>query len=166
MMLAWLKALHIAALALWCGGLLALPGLFAMRGRRGQGERLDDLHRLARALYINVTSPAAFVAVAAGTALVFAGNVFTPWMALKLAAVGLLVILHMLTGHLVLTVFEKDGRFPRWGQSVMTCAGAGAIGAILWLVLAKPALDLALFPEAMHRPGGLQSLLDTISPMP
>jgi len=170
MMVVWLKAIHISALILWCGGLLALPGLFAMRHRVAQGAPLQDLHRLTRALYINVTSPAAFVAVVAGIALIFAANVLTPWMALKLLFVGLLVILHMIAGHIVLTVFGKDGRFSRWRQVLMTSATAGAVGLILWIVLAKPQVDLALLPEVMHRPGGLpaglQSLLDTIRPMP
>ncbi|HLS58659.1 MAG TPA: hypothetical protein VK022_03435, partial [Paracoccaceae bacterium] len=67
----WLvKAVHIAAIAIWSGGLVSLPVL--MLRRRGlTGEAVHDLHRIVRYLHVEIVSPAAFVAVIAGMALIF-----------------------------------------------------------------------------------------------
>ncbi len=165
-MIAWVKAVHIVALTVWCAGLLALPGLYAQRSRLRSRDEVHDLQRLTRAVFINVTSPAAFVAVAAGTALVFLHDVFTVWMALKLLAVGVLVALHVREGHLILHLFDPGGRYARWQQAAGTLATLATIGVILWLVLAKPGFDLDGLPEWLRRPGGLQSLLETMRPMP
>jgi protoporphyrinogen IX oxidase len=165
-MIVWTKAVHIAALAIWCAGLLALPSLLAQRGRLGDRESVYRLHRLTRALFINVTSPAAFVAVLAGTVLIFLREAFTPWMMLKLAAVGALVVLHVRVGYLILHLFDPGGRYARWRQALTTGATIAVISAILWLVLAKPRFDLGRLPEWLRKPGGLQSLLETMSPMP
>ena len=85
--------------------MLILPSIYlASDGLRG--PELHDLHRFARAVFINITSPAAFLAVIAGTALIFLRDVFTVWMALKLLAVGALVIVHVRQGHVLLKVFR------------------------------------------------------------
>ena len=165
MLITWVKAIHIIALTVWCAGLLALPTIYASRTGLRSLER-DNLHRLARTIYISVTSPAAFVTVVAGTLLIFLRGVFTPWMALKLLAVGLLVLIHVRQGFIILHLFDPDGRYARWRQWTATTATTVVIAAILWLVLAKPDFDLAMLPAVMHQPGGLQSLLDTMVPMP
>jgi protoporphyrinogen IX oxidase len=164
-MIVWLKSLHIVALIVWCAGLLVLPSLYAMRNRMRE-PKLHELHRMARAVFINITSPAAFVAVVAGTALIFLRDVFTVWMALKLLAVGVLVALHVREGYVLLNLFERDGRYARWRQVVATSSTVTVIAAILWLVLAKPHFDVRDAPDWMLRPGGLQSLLETMMPMP
>jgi putative membrane protein len=165
-MTAWLKAVHIVALMVWCAGLLVLPSLYLQRNRLTDRESLDNLHRLTRALFINVTSPAAFVTVTAGAALIFVRDVFTVWMMLKLAAVGALVMLHVRMGYLILHLFDPAGRYPRWRQVSATTATLGAILAILVLVLAKPQIGVASLPQWMREPGGLQSLLETMRPIP
>ena len=68
-----LKFVHLAAIALWSGGLVALPFLFWQRRTLEAGLDLDRLHRVARLVYVELTSPAAFVAIASGTALIFHG---------------------------------------------------------------------------------------------
>ena len=42
----------------------------------------------------------------------------------------------------------------------------GVIGIILWLVLAKPHVETGRLPKWLLTPGGLQSLLETMMPMP
>jgi putative membrane protein len=164
-MIAWTKALHITALIVWCAGLLLLPVVFFRRNGL-RGEELHEMHRLARAAFVEVTSPAGFVAVIAGISLIFLREVFTPWMALKLLAVGALVVIHVVNGFTLRHVFESDRSYARGFQLLAITATMCVIGAILWLVLAKPPVDLAVLPEWLHRPGGLQSLLEIISPIP
>lgn len=165
-MIALTKALHIAALVTWCAGLLALPGLYAQHGRLHEREAIHELHRLARVIFVNVMSPAAFVTVITGTILIFLRNVFTVWMMLKLAAVGAMVLLHAWQGYVMLPLFDSDSRYGRWRQISATVATFCVISAILMLVLAKPAFDLGGLPDWLRRPGGLQSLLETIRPIP
>jgi protoporphyrinogen IX oxidase len=165
-MIVWVKAVHIVALTVWCAGLLVLPGLYAHRSRLRSRDAVHELHRFTRAVYINATSPAAFVAIAAGTALMFLRDVFSVWMALKLLAVGALVAIHVREGYLILYLFDPGHRYARWQQLLGTVATLGAIVAILWLVLAKPGFSLDDLPEWLRKPGGLQSLLDTMRPMP
>jgi protoporphyrinogen IX oxidase len=164
-MIAWLKAIHIAALIVWCGGLLVLPGLFTQRTRLSRREA-TELHRYIRTLFIGLVSPAGFVAVVAGTALLFLREVFTTWMMLKLFAVGLLVIIHMRAGYVLLSVFEPEGQYAPWRRWVMTAVTIAVIGVILVLILDKPAIEHADVPAWLRTPGALQSSFETIRPMP
>jgi protoporphyrinogen IX oxidase len=161
-----LKALHIASLVLWCGALLALPTLFRHRGAVGEQPKAHELHRVVRAIFVGLASPAAFVAVGSGTALIFVGAVFTPWMFLKLAVVAALVGMHVRAGFVLFHLFDPGRRYPRWRQVGATTTISGVLAAILVLVLAKPRLGTDFLPRWMTEPGGLQSFSSTIMPMP
>jgi len=160
------KALHILGLIIWCAGLLVIPTLYRLRSRVGEGAPLHDLHRFTRAMYVGVTSPAAFVAVGTGTGLIFLGNVFTIWMFLKLGAVGALVLLHIRAGFVILHLFEHGGRYGSWRQMGITAATLGVVATILVLVLAKPHVDATVVPYWLREPGSLQSLSEIIIPTP
>ncbi|WP_414471324.1 CopD family protein [Microvirga sp. M2] len=164
-MIAWLKAIHIASLVAWCAGLLVLPGLYAQKARVGDEDALHHLQRFTRFVYTAITSPAAFVAVGTGTALIFAREVFTAWMALKLAAVGTLVLLHVHAGYIIVRVFRPGRRFAAWRGHATALATFAVISAILWLVLSKPFIDMAPLPDWMRQPGGLQSFSDSMRPI-
>jgi putative membrane protein len=161
-----LKALHILALAIWCGALLAIPTLFRQRSHSGDGEARHDLYRMTRGVFVGLASPAAAIAVGAGTALVFVAGVFTPWMFLKLAAVGALVGLHVRTGIVLLQLFRRGRTYPRWRQLGATVTTTGVLTIILLLVLAKPRLGVDFLPRWMVEPGGLQSFSSTMMPTP
>lgn len=163
-MISLLKAVHILGLIFWCGSLLVLPGLFSQRDAAGNDGRQLELQRHVRRVFIHVASPAAFIAVAAGTALLFMREVFTTWMMFKLLAVGLLVIIHIRAGFLILNLFEPRGRYSKWRSSSITVATVAVIGCILLLVLAKPPIELDGLPDWMRRPGGLQSFVETAKP--
>ncbi|ALN74308.1 MULTISPECIES: CopD family protein [unclassified Aureimonas] len=158
MILVWMKSLHIAALVVWCGGLLLMPILMNQREAAGAGPPLHRLHAFTRFAYIVVVSPAAFLAIGSGTALILMREVFTVWFAVKLLFVGVLTALHVWTGLVILSLFEEGRHFRTWRM----VSGLGALSltllAILYLVLAKPAIDLALLPEMLHRPGALGEL--------
>ncbi len=155
MILVWTKSLHIAALVVWCGGLLLLPVLMNQREAAGEGAPLHRLHAFTRFAYIVIVSPAAFLAIASGTALILIREVFTTWFALKLLFVGLLTGLHVWTGLVILQLFEEGKHFRAWRMVSALLVLSLTLLAILWLVLAKPAVDLALVPDAFHRPGAL-----------
>ncbi|ARC35276.1 hypothetical protein A6J80_01845 (plasmid) [Paracoccus yeei] len=157
-----LKALHIAAIAGWSAGLLCLPSLYVQRCHVGSRDELHRLQALVRFAYINLVSPLAFVAVASGTALIFARSVVAPWFALKLALVLGMSFLHVLTGLVVIRLFREGERYPTWRFVLATLVAAALVLGILWLVLAKPALPPA--PAAFFRPGALQNLLAPLNP--
>ncbi len=165
-MMTALKLGHFAALTLWCGGLLVLPSIYAQRATVADKAELYRLHRFCRYAYVAVISPAAFVAVGTGIALIFAREAFVPWMGLKLVAVGALVGLHVRAGQLVNRVFEHGRGYGQWRRLTTTGAILAAILVTLWLVLAKPAIDLAALPAWLREPGALQSLAEMIVPIP
>lgn len=164
-MIVWTKAVHIIALTIWCGGLLVLPSLFARR-KKLTGDDLHELHHFTRVVFIRVISPAAFTAVIAGMALIFLYKVFTLWMVAKLFAVGVLAIIHIREGFLVLNLFKAGRTYSRFQQALATTATGSVILTILWLVLAKPAVNLPALPRWVTEPGGLYSVLESFMPTP
>lgn len=161
-----LKALHIVALCIWCAGLLVIPTLYRQRTWLREGAPVHELHRFTRSVFVGLVSPAAVVAVGTGTGLVFVGDVFTPWMFLKLMVVGALVVLHMRAGFVIVRLFNHGQTYPRWRQFAATASVAATAAAILVLVLAKPRLGFDMLPDWLRQPGGLQSLSSVIVPMP
>ncbi|TVQ34362.1 MAG: hypothetical protein EA356_10685 [Geminicoccaceae bacterium] len=156
------KAVHVAAIALWAGGLLALPFLLAQRTGL-EGAPLHRLHALTRFFYTALISPAAFVAIATGIALLFVQATYVEWFSAKLGFVGLLVGLHAAIGLSIVKVFTHERRFGKVAASFFTTAQLTAIPPILWLVLAKPDLDAeALFPD-LFAPGNLAHLLKPLT---
>ena len=88
-----------------------LPFLFWQRRLLATGPELDRLHRVTRFVYVVMTSPAAFVAIGSGTALIFLQSTFREWFSLKMVLVGAMVMLHVLAGLMAVRVFAPDGRF-------------------------------------------------------
>ncbi len=164
MTVVWLKLAHVTALAIWTGGILLMPILLGQRETAGSGPPLHRLHAFTRFAYINVISPAAFVAIASGTALILVRETYTPWFAAKLAFVGVLVALHVWIGLLVLSVFENDGHFARWRVSASVVTLSAVITAVFWVVLAKPDISLVWLPDSFLQPGGLRVLAAGIIP--
>jgi protoporphyrinogen IX oxidase len=163
-MTALMKAIHIVGITFWCAGLLVLPSLYVRRSQWHNQRNLSRLHRFTRFVFINLTSPAAFVAIASGLALIFLREVFTAWMVLKLAGIGLLVVVHIWSSYTVIHVFDPGYSFARWQQVAMVASTLLAIGIILYLVLGKPEIEIAL-PQWLE-PGHLQSSGEIMIPMP
>ena len=166
-----LKFVHLAAIAIWSGGLLALPFLFWQRRALALGPDLDRLHRIVRLVYVELTSPAAFIAIGSGTALIFLQATFEEWFSIKMVLVGIMAMLHVVAGLVMHQLFSPRGRFG--GFSFVALAGTYAvlIAAILWVVLAKPHIDSNQFAAHLFEPGALsrlwhQSFGDTRMPIP
>lgn len=163
-MIFWMKFIHIAAVAIWTAGLISLPGLYVRRTRVESREELYDLQRVVRGAYVTMVSPAAFVAIGSGMALIFLRETFVPWFSVKLLLVGALVALHAVTGLVIIRLFRDDQVFPAWRFVLVTVLTLCLVGFILFLVLAKPAIDAPVLPAVFSEPGGLKRLFDELSP--
>ena len=155
----FLKFVHLAAIAIWSGGLLVLPFLFWQRRTFTAGQELDRLHRITRMVYVELTSPAAFIAIASGTALIFLQTTFTEWFTIKMVLVGLMAMLHVVAGLVMHRLFAPNGRFGRLSFVALASGYAVLITAIVWVVLAKPHIDSNQFATHLFEPGGLARLL-------
>jgi protoporphyrinogen IX oxidase len=151
----FLKFLHLAAIALWSGGLIALPFLFWQRRGLAAGAELDRLHRVTRLVFVELTSPAAFIAIGSGTILIFLQATFAEWFSLKMVFVGIMAMLHVVAGLVMAQLYLPDGRFSRFSYLTLTTAYVLVIAAILWIVLAKPHIDANQFAAHLFEPGGL-----------
>ena len=147
-----LKAVHLAALILWCAGLLALPLLLARHDPQQSQSAYARLRLLTDASFRLLMTPAAVVAIVAGAALVFAREVYAPWMLAKLAAVGLLVALHAWLGVAVTRMGESAGQHPAPGAAWPVGMAMALISVVLLLVLGKPALTADRLPGWLNEP--------------
>lgn len=132
MTLLWIKLVHIAAVSVWAGGLLALPLLLATQATA------PTRWAALRHFYIGWLSPAAFVAILSGGALAGIGTIHTDWFAAKLTLVTLFALVHVLVAR---RVAEGKGHSALFLRSLSATAAAIALG-VLWLVLAKPGIAL------------------------
>lgn len=151
-----LKALHIVALALWCAGLLCLPALLVQHTTVDTQRSFAELRRFVRIVYVRIMTPAAVIAVAAGTALIFARGVFVGWMILKLAIVGVLVALHAYEGRVLHALADGEAHYQPWKGYILTGGSLALMTAIISIVLAKPVLDESRFPAWLLEPRGRQ----------
>jgi len=151
MILTLVKAAHIAALILWCAGLVALPLVLAKHDTDEQQADYTRLRKMTHYGYTRIVTPAAVVAISAGTALLFLRGVFVPWMFAKLVAVGLLVALHALIGHTVVLMSERRGDYAPPSATPLVAAMIVAMSVVLLLVLAKPVMP-DLIPSWLEAP--------------
>lgn len=151
LVIAIVKGLHIAAILLWAAGLIALPLLLSQH-KRGHGQaEYQRIRRFTHYGYTHLLTPAAVIAVAAGTALLFLREMFVPWMFAKLVLVGALVALHAWIGNLVVRMGEHvNKRQPSAILPLVLLAIALCVG-ILLLVLAKPDHEVPL-PDWLTTP--------------
>jgi putative membrane protein len=162
-MITGLKFLHIAALSVWCAGLLLLPILLARADNPVRPGEAARMRVFAHYAYNFCVSPAAVIATTAGGALLFGRWLFEPWMLLKLAEIGALVVLHTYLGHCVTRLGEEGYVRPVVPPAALLVAGLAVMTAILVTVLAKPHLDAAMMPDLLRQPLNRQLLL---SPAP
>ena len=131
----WLKLLHVAAVALWCGALLYLLGALMAAGVEAQRVQ----RRLLRLLYTHAATPAALVAIASGTLIFLWQWPLAPWLIAKLGVVAGVVLLHAALGMPVLRGERADGPLRCRGCVALLGALLAGLATTAWLVLAKPA---------------------------
>lgn len=143
--MAWLMGVHIAALVIWCGGLVYLPGLYAMDARMRPHETARrELRIMSRFAFLGITSPAAVFAIITGTVLVYATGASGNWLAAKLTAVAALSAFHVYCGHLLAALGHEGAPRKRYTPGPwLTLVPIALIAIVLWLVLVKPPLILS-----------------------
>ncbi|MBS7813790.1 CopD family protein [Roseococcus pinisoli] len=146
-MIAALKFFHIAALSIWCAGLVGLPLLLARHHPADDQAEFARTRLVTNHAYVRVVTPAAVIAIALGTALVFMRGVFVPWMFAKLVLVGLLVLIHAWIGHITLKFGEEQGHYRPPPAGLLVGMSLLAMLAILILVLGKPFLAEGILPD-------------------
>lgn len=159
----WLKFLHIGGIAIWVAGLLYLAGLFAGHARVRDRQDFARVRMASRFAYMGLVSPAAFIAVGAGTALLFVSDALHPWMFVKLAAVTVLVIVHVQFAYVLTHLANEGARQPTLKIRIMVGAIVAASLAVFWLVLAKPAVPDRALPGWMREPGIMKA---AVAPTP
>ncbi|WP_103335879.1 CopD family protein [Pseudotabrizicola formosa] len=155
-MIAVVKFVHIAALLCWSAALVSLPVLLHHYRRAKTQSDFTEYRLITHYGYIAFASPAAIVAIVAGTLLIFLAEVYDPWLLVKLAFVAGMVLVHAWLGHLILRSGETGGRYKMPPPLIGLPLVLTQIAVILWLVLAKP--DLAwlanLLPAVALEPQG------------
>lgn len=159
----FVKFLHIMAISVWSAVLVSLPGLYVQRAHIVKDNDLYRLQKIVRFSYVRVLSPAAFVAIATGTGLIFLQNPFSAWFSMKLALVGIMVVIHVMTGLVIIRLFKDGEVYPVWRFVSVTIASSAVVGAIFFLVLARPEAPFAL-PSGWAEPGALKRIVSQISP--
>lgn len=160
-MIAIIKTLHIAALVVWCAGLLTLPVLLGLHRhitadvstgaanpmRHQLQHNYTRFRQLTHFTYTALVTPAAIIAIAAGTALIFGAKVFEVWLLAKLAFVAGMVLAHAWLGHLIVQSSEREVHWRMPWPAVAWLVAVPCMLGVLWLVLAKP--DAALWLQAL-----------------
>lgn len=157
-----LKFAHIATIAIWASGLICMPFLFRQRPDLAEDRDLHRMHAMVRFFYVVILSPAAFVAIGTGTALIFVQQTFDVWFSIKLFFVGLLVAIHILTGLVILRLFEEAEHYPTWRYVAVTTVTTLVATAIIAVVSAKPEIDALGFAGDLFVPGGLGERLEPL----
>ncbi|GGH60832.1 hypothetical protein GCM10011341_33460 [Frigidibacter albus] len=144
---------------------MLFPALLAERGNHPAGPALHRMHRRARFLYTAVLSPAAIIAIASGTALIFLREVYVPWFAAKLLLVAGLAMIHVFAASRIVELFKEEEP-PRYVLGAFAFAATTVLVAgTLTLVLAKPNLPMPGGPgTSVFTPGGLGDWLAEVFP--
>lgn len=157
------KALHLLALTLWCGGLLALPLMLAHHDPANSDRAFRRIRRATHLTYTMAVTPAAIAAVVAGTWLIFLGEVLVPWLYAKLLFVAMLAGAHAWIGHVIVAVVESRPQRRPPPQALALGLVLVPVLAILVLVLGKPDLSGPGFPRWLTEPRGGQLPFDVPS---
>jgi protoporphyrinogen IX oxidase len=162
----WLKFLHISGLSIWVAGLLYLPTMLWAHHKVEDQQDFARIRMSSRFAYMGIVSPAAFVAVGAGSALLFVSDALHPWMFLKLVAVGVLVFAHIQYGYVLTHLADQEAKAPTLRVKFVAVAVALSSLAILYLVLAKPPVSLDFLPAWALEPGVLNRPQNAPPPVP
>jgi putative membrane protein len=157
LVLIWLKFAHVGSIALWAAGLICLPVLYVQR-KGLRDEPLHRLHNFTRFFYIALVSPAAFVAIGSGTALIIIQSTYENWFSAKLFAVAIMTGIHIFTGLTILKLFEPDKSYPLWRMVLVISLTVLVVLAILTLVLGKPRIEWPAFVSNYFAPGMLKEI--------
>ena len=151
-----LKFLHIVGLTIWVAGLLYLPAMLWAHQKVRDQQDFARVRMASRMVYMGIVSPAAFIAVGAGAALLLVTDALYPWMFVKLVFVGGLVIIHIQYEHVLTRLADEETKGPTVRVKLLALGVLLASAVIMTLVLAKPAIPTGFLPDWAHEPGLLR----------
>ncbi|MFU8830945.1 MAG: CopD family protein [Wenzhouxiangella sp.] len=132
------KLIHISAIVIWSAGLLYLPGLFAEHVGTTDDDAFRRLRSKTRLVFVGLASPAAVIAIASGTILVFLAASLGGWMVLKLFAVSAMVFLHIYFGHLMGLLYRAPGFRRPFAHLLLLVPVIFIATTVIYLVTGKP----------------------------
>ncbi len=92
----WIKSLHLISIVAWFAGLLYLPRLYVYHAQTGDAPGIARFCVMEGKLFWGIMTPSALLVIASGAGLwLLSGAYFTPWLALKLVLVALLMAHHI-----------------------------------------------------------------------
>lgn len=101
----WIKALHLIFMVTWFAGLFYLPRLFVYHATATDVVSIERFKVMERKLYWGIMTPGGILTLLfGGWTLVLSGVAAyagTLWLWLKLGLVLLLVVYHLICGHLL-----------------------------------------------------------------
>lgn len=134
----WLKALHFVSLFIWSACLFSLPAIFAAHRSIATVEDAIQLRAATRFAYIAIASPAAILAIASGTALIYPTSAYGGWLPLKLTLVACMSAFHVALGRITLMLHDNPKAWPTRVHALLAIVPAPLVLGVLYLVLAKP----------------------------
>lgn len=136
----WFLSLHIAAMLVWCATLLYLPPLIAgnYAGAITVDRQSSAHNSIARFIFTHIATPAALLAIIAGTVVFLINRTLEVWLIAKLTLVTALVIGHTLTGVLILRIEREEDALLTWRCWLLEALLVILMLLVLWLVLMKP----------------------------
>jgi len=141
----WMLSLHIAALLFWSAGLLYVTAVMAGNQRELPSipEPLPGPHAsLERFVFTHIATPAALLAIIAGTLVFLINNTVAVWLLVKLTLVSALAVCHVLVGILIIWDEAEEHRPVRLLSVLFAVAISLLLIIVLWVVLAKPDLEV------------------------
>ena len=154
------KMVHVAALMVWCAGLVLLPLALSLHTAMPNQQRFNRVRLLTHVAYTQIVTPAAVIAVGAGLLLLFLLGVFEPWFGAKLLAVSLLVVCHAWAGHQVSQIAERRGCYEGASGVRAALGNVAVMIGILVLVLWKPEIPEEVMPDWLRSPYGARLWVD------
>lgn len=148
------KLLHIAALLIWCAGLVLLPLTLSFHPGGPDQHRFNRVRLLTHVAYTQIVTPAAVIAVGTGILLIFLREVFDHWFAAKLLMVSMLAACHAWIGHQVAKIAEHREAYDAPYGTPLAIGNLAVMVAILATVLLKPAIPESVMPDWLTSPYG------------
>lgn len=142
----WFLVPHIAAMLIWTASLLYLPTLIigGVTDKTLVYEPQDRFDSIPRFMFTRIATPAALVAIIAGTWVFIVDRTVDTWLIAKLTLVAALAVCHTLVGLMLLRAEKGDAKPVVLWCRVLMVVIALLIGTIFYIVLAKPDLEQLL----------------------
>ena len=125
-------------LLVWSASLVTMPALFMRHARAADEASREQVMLMERWLYANLMTPAAVLAVLAGTWLVFERGFSGGWLHAKLALVLAMTGFHIYCGHTMVKLKHAGATHRPWRYGALAAAPVTLVLAIVWLVTGKP----------------------------